>query len=88
MNIKTSLTGQKLAILIGSQSRAIKDTYMNINFFLSLFDIPYDVFICSDEADLDNFKLAFPFLLTVKELLYVSSPNFKPILFLPTTNSS
>ena len=57
MNIKTSLTGQKLAILIGSQSRAIKDTYMNINFFLSLFDIPYDVFICSDEADLDNFKL-------------------------------
>lgn len=48
---------KRLAVLIGSQSRGIKDSHKSINFFLSLFGIPYDVFICSDEADLDNFKL-------------------------------
>ena len=47
---------KKLAVLIGSESRGVEDTYQNINFFLSLFDVPYDVFICSDQADLSNFN--------------------------------
>jgi len=46
----------KLAVLIGSQSRGLPYTNENINFFLKLFNIPYDVYICSDDHDLNNFS--------------------------------
>lgn len=49
------MNNDRLAVLIGSQSRGLPTTSENVNFFLELFDIPYDVFVCSDESDLDNF---------------------------------
>lgn len=50
------MNNDRLAVLIGSQSRGIQDTCGNINFFLQLFNVPYDVYICSDEDDLQNFR--------------------------------
>ena len=46
----------RLAVLIGSQSRGVSDTHETINFFLQLFNIPYDIYICSDESDLQGFN--------------------------------
>lgn len=51
------MSNDKLAVLIGSQSRGIQDTYKTLNFFLSLFGVSYDVFICSDDNDLCNFNV-------------------------------
>lgn len=50
------MNNDRLAVLIGSQSRGLTDTCDNINFFLQLFNVPYDVYICSDESDLQNFS--------------------------------
>jgi len=50
------MNNDRLAVLIGSQSRGVADTYNNINFFLQLFNVPYDVYVCSDEDDLQNFN--------------------------------
>lgn len=50
------MSNDRLAVLIGSQSRGVSDTCDAINFFLQLFNVPYDVYICSDEEDLKNFN--------------------------------
>lgn len=47
---------ERLAVLIGSQARGLKHTAENINSFLQLFNVPYDVYICSDADDLGNFN--------------------------------
>lgn len=80
-----SINQNRLAVLIGSQSRGLQDTVASINFFLGLLDTPYDVFVCSDEHDLDNFKVLNnlkhtvsleqsesenPFMLNVKQVMH------------------
>lgn len=52
-----TLTPNKLAVLIGSQARGLKDTFRSVNFFLEMLDVPYDIYVCSDREDIQNFNV-------------------------------
>lgn len=54
-NCKMIITGKKLAVLIGSQGRGLSETSRSINLFLKMFDVDYDIYVCTDEEYLHDF---------------------------------